>query len=109
MTRTFTGLEKSLIGKSEGVRDIQYFFNNGINLAEQGKHEEAIICFDEAIRLKPNFYKTWDNKGISLGKLGKSKDAIACFDEVIRLVPDHSAPWNNKGVALNGFKNMKNL
>ena len=40
--------------------------NKGIALYGQGKYDEAIKAYDEAIRLDPNYAMAWNNKGIAL-------------------------------------------
>jgi Flp pilus assembly protein TadD len=49
----------------------------GIVLGNQGKYNEAIKCFDEAIRLDPKDVDAWNNKGIVLGALGRISEANA--------------------------------
>jgi tetratricopeptide (TPR) repeat protein len=64
----------------------------------QGKYDEAIKCYDEAIRLDPNLSAAaWFNKGSALGKQGKYEDAIKAYDEAIRLDPNYALAWNGKG------------
>ncbi len=71
--------------------------NKGIALRRQGKPDEAIAAYDEAIRrfgddpapaLRERVAKALLNKGVALGHLGKSDDAIAAYDEVIRRFGD---------------------
>ena len=38
----------------------------GIDLYELERHEEAIACFDEAIRLDPELSDAWQWKGMAL-------------------------------------------
>jgi tetratricopeptide (TPR) repeat protein len=45
----------------------------------QGKYDEAILCYDEAIRLDPNLVQEWYNKGVALEALGKTTEANAAF------------------------------
>ena len=56
----------------------------GIDLYELERHEEAIACFDEAIRLDPELSDVHYNKGIALHVLDRHEEAIACFDEAIK-------------------------
>jgi tetratricopeptide (TPR) repeat protein len=44
--------------------------NKGAALFSQGKYDEAIKCYDEAIRLDPKLAETWCNKGAALTNLG---------------------------------------
>jgi tetratricopeptide (TPR) repeat protein len=51
----------------------------GIVLYQQGRNEEAIACYDEAIKLNLEGSNVWLNKGDALKKLGKDKEAEKCF------------------------------
>jgi protein O-mannosyl-transferase len=75
------------------------WYNKGKDLSDFNRHEEAIKCFDEALRIKPDYYKAWDDKGISLNSLGKFEEAIKCYDEAIKIKPDFSLSFYNKGNA----------
>jgi len=72
----------------------------GAALGMQAQTEKALPCFDEAIKLKPDYAGAWNNKGVALGNLGQHKEALACFDEAIKLKPDCTEAWVNKGAAL---------
>ena len=43
-------------------------YNKGSALAKLERREEAIGCYDEVIRLNPEYSKAWSNKGDSLKK-----------------------------------------
>ena len=63
----------------------------GRDLAEQGKHEEAIIAFDRAIFLRKDLGAEEDpeiliSKGKSLMELGREEEAKTCFERVVELV-----------------------
>ena len=47
--------------------------------------EEAIGCFDEAIRIYPEDSKAWSNKGDSLNKLGRYGSAQKCLTKAKEL------------------------
>ena len=77
------------------------YYYNGIDFSSQGKYDEAIESFDEAIRLDPNDAKAWNSKGNALNSQGKYDEAIESFEEAIRLDPNDAVAWYNKGNALN--------
>ncbi len=80
--------------------DASSWFNRGFILDYQGRYDEAINAYDEAIKLDPNYAKAWNSKGTILGKQGKFDEAIKCFDEAIRLDPNDAEAWYRKGVTL---------
>ena len=60
-------------------------YNKGIDLAEQGKYDEAIKYFDGAIETNPRDAKVWYNKGAVLTLQGKYDEAIQAYDRVIEI------------------------
>ena len=65
--------------------------------SSQGKLDEAIAAYREAIRLKPDYAEAHSNLGIALAGQGKLDEAIAEYREAIRLKPDYAAAHNNLG------------
>ncbi len=72
----------------------------GIELSSQGKYEEAIQCYDQALVINPDDKEGWNGKGDALDDLGKHEEAIICYDYVLRIHPDDST-WAMKGIVLN--------
>jgi Flp pilus assembly protein TadD len=67
---------------------------------EQGRIDEAIRQFQEAIRLKPDYAEAHNNLGAALDKQGQIDEAIRQFQEALRLKPDYAEAHNNLGAAL---------
>ena len=63
-----------------------------------GRHDDALADFDQAIRLKPDFAKAYNNRGIAKDTLGRHDDALADFDQAIRLRPDFAEAYYNRGI-----------
>jgi len=77
--------------------------NNGQDLYNQGRYDEAIDSYDEAIRLDPNAsvtWQAWSGKGNSLYKLGLYDRAILAYDRAIQLRPENALVWAYRGDAL---------
>jgi tetratricopeptide (TPR) repeat protein/tRNA A-37 threonylcarbamoyl transferase component Bud32 len=64
------------------------------------KHEEAIVSFREALRLKPDYVDAHHQLGCTLNDLGRRVEGIASFREALRLKPDFVPSLNNLGGAL---------
>jgi tetratricopeptide (TPR) repeat protein len=69
-------------------------------LANLGRNEEALTCFDQTIQLNPNLHQAWYNWGNTLGILGRIEEALTCFDQAIHIKPDDYEAWHNRGLAL---------
>ncbi|MHA1927521.1 MAG: hypothetical protein ACTSV2_02965 [Candidatus Thorarchaeota archaeon] len=59
----------------------------GQDLEKQGNTEKAMISFEMAIELKPNFTRGWYHKFMLHHKLGQMKEAEECAQKVIELEP----------------------
>ena len=62
-------------------------FEAGVALHQEGRLEEAIAAYDEAIRLDPQDAAAYNNRGNAYGDLGQPEKAIQDLDEAIRLDP----------------------
>ena len=80
------------------------WFRKGAALGGQGKYNDAINAYDEAIKLNPNNTAAWINKGNALCMQDKYDEAIKCYDEVIGLDPSNTAALSNKVNSLNALK-----
>ena len=63
-----------------GETEAEEFTNAGIELQNQGRHEEAIAKYDEAIRLNPQDALAYYNRGNAYEDLGQTQRAIQDYD-----------------------------
>ena len=75
-------IQYCLLGK---IEEADEWYNRGVALQDKEKYEEAITCYDVAIRLNPEFASAWDNKGNSLASLGRYEEAEQCYDNAREL------------------------
>jgi len=71
----------------------------GIEYVEQGRLDEAIAEFEEAIKINPDDAKAHYNLGLTYDNQGRLDEAIAEYKEAIRLNPDDANAHLNLGVA----------
>jgi tetratricopeptide (TPR) repeat protein len=76
------------------------WYNKGSALINLGKYEEAIECFNRAIRIDANHADAWSNKGIALRNLGKYNEAIDSYNKAIEIDHNNANAWYHKGNAL---------
>ncbi len=62
-----------------------------------GKSEEAITCFDKALKLNPNETNALYNKGNVLVKLGKFGDAMNAYQRLLNIDSRSVNVWVGKG------------
>jgi Flp pilus assembly protein TadD len=76
--------------------------NFGMALLNEGRVDEAITQFQEAIRIKPDYALAYYNLGTTLDKKGQVDEAIGLFQEAVNLASDYADARNNLGLALLG-------
>ena len=76
-------------------------FNDGVELSNQGKHDEAIAKFQEVIALVPTCAECYANIGTVQASAKKYEEAEAAYKKAIELKPDF-------GEAYNGLANVYN-
>ena len=72
----------------------------GMALANDGKLEEALVCFEKVTKINPLDPKGWNNKGVVLRDLGRYDEAVACFNKAIELNPFYEVAMQNREYAL---------
>jgi len=85
-----------------------YFSNLGVVLNDQGKLEEAIAAYRQAISIKPDFAEAYSNLGNSLNDQGKVDEAIAAYRQAISIRPDFPEAHSNLLFCLNDDDKLTN-
>jgi len=94
-------LKKEFQAASRGLTAVDWF-DKSVALWGDGKFTDpgkAIEYLNEAIRLKPDYVKAYNNRGIAYGNLGQYQRAIQDYDKAIRLKPDDAEIYYNRGIA----------
>ena len=76
--------------------------NLGVALAHNGRLNEAISHYSEALRLKPEAFEVHNNLANALAAQGSMDEAIQHYLESLRLEPDYDKAHNNLGNVLAG-------
>jgi tetratricopeptide (TPR) repeat protein len=77
--------------------DMSSLVTKGLELELDKKYEEAIQCYDEALKINPNDESVWENKADALGSLDKFEEAIQCYDEALKINPENDYALKMKG------------
>ena len=80
------------------------YYDQGRELRDSGKHEEALQAFIKATEIDPDYVFAWVSKGISLADLERYEEAIASYDKALELNPDYAIAWYNRGITLNDLE-----
>lgn len=88
-------------------KDPYVFAHKGFALDCLGKYEEAIVCYDEALKMISQSTQYSDlvvwiqnGKGLVYDHLGRYEQAIACYDEALGSDPNYVNSLVSKGIIL---------
>ena len=72
----------------------------GIKFIEQGRLDDALASFRQAVRLRPDNAEAQNNLGATLKRQERLDEAVACYREALRLKPDFAEVYSNLGNVL---------
>ena len=73
--------------------------NLGNHRLNRGEFRQAMVSFQEAMRIKPDYADAWYNAGVVYGLLQDYPRAIASYQEALRLDPTNADGWVKRGMA----------
>ena len=76
------------------------WFNEGKALANQSNYADAVIAFNKAVEINPQYIDAWLRKGEALYAQKKYSAAIEVFNRAIEIDPQDAEAWLNKGKTL---------
>ena len=71
----------------------------GEALVEQGRVDEAMVHFQQALQIRPGYAETYYNLGNALLQQGRVNEAIGHFQQALQIRPDYADAHFNLGVA----------
>lgn len=80
--------------------EVKGFFDAGLELAQQGKYDEAIEQYEKALEKDPEQAYIQANLADALSKVEKYDEALAAYQKAVSLKPDDAAIYTNMGVVL---------
>jgi len=101
-----TALENKLesLGYKILLKDEIAWNNEGTNFSAQGKFDEALRCFNEALKINPSFELPWANKAGIFLTLQKWDEALGPANKALELSPSWSDILRLKGIVLINLK-----
>jgi len=67
--------------------EIEDLVKNGQSLMDNGKYDDALGYFEQALLLNQNDPDLWNNKGIALRSLGRYEESMECFNKSLEIEP----------------------
>jgi tetratricopeptide (TPR) repeat protein len=78
---------------------IRWYEQGNVNLTTKN-YSQAVLAYDHAITLEPDYFEAWNAKADALNRAGNYTKALVASDRVIALEPDYVKGWINRGFIL---------
>ena len=82
----------------EAVVDIEELFYAGCDQHVEGRHAEAMACFDRCLAIDPDYVDAMLGKAMVHLSRGEFEDAIQCGKRIVELTPDDILAHTNLSV-----------
>ncbi len=69
------------------MSEIQNLVAKGQSFLKDGKFNDALGFFEQALLLNPDDPDLWNYKGITLRSMGRYEEAMECFNRSLQLDP----------------------
>ena len=93
---------QSGIPKERSLVDVDYnrkqLYKKGINLMADQKLEDAVMTFEQALRIDPNSVETMLKLGYAKFHLDEHSEALAVYDKILDIDVTNPEAWNLKGL-----------
>jgi tetratricopeptide (TPR) repeat protein/S1-C subfamily serine protease len=83
------------------------YSNRGNAKSDIGDKNGAIIDYDNAIHINPQFAEAYYNRGVAKSALGDKKGAIIDYDSAIHINPQFAEAYSNRGNAKSALGDNK--
>jgi tetratricopeptide (TPR) repeat protein len=99
------GRFKDAVGEIEEVLNINpknslAWNDKGILLWTMGMRNEALDCYNEAVKFKPDFTDALINQGVALNNLNRRDEALVAYNKALEIDTNSEEALTNKGVVL---------
>jgi tetratricopeptide (TPR) repeat protein len=104
----FNTNSKNGTSNNELIGSAEYWYNQGVNLTESEKYENALIAYNQGLRFDDKNPNIWNNKCYVLQELGKYEEAIKAGNRGVELAPNDPEIWDTLRDAYIVSNNLEN-
>jgi tetratricopeptide (TPR) repeat protein len=90
--------------KSSQIKTAVESYEEGNTFYSKGQCHEALLSYNKALRLDPDYTVVHSNKGLVLYDLGQYQEALLSYNEAWQLNPKMTFVHNNKGSLTSCFR-----
>lgn len=82
------------------------WFGYAITCQKLGRWDQALLCYDEAIKADEKYVEAIVDKGVLLRNMLRHHESIKCFERVLEINPQHQTALGNYAILLSEFKQV---
>ena len=72
--------------------------NRGLALHRLDRLDEALVSYDQALTIIPNYAGAINNRAATFHRLRRHDDALTACDRALAIDPNHREAWSNRGL-----------
>jgi tetratricopeptide (TPR) repeat protein len=101
-----SGLDNAFQNATAGIRKVIEellavpWYDEGKNHYEAGRYEEALVAYEEALRLNPKFSHAYYGKGNTLYHLQRFQESLLAYEQALRFGYNSADAYYDQGNAL---------
>lgn len=92
------GLQAGAAAVTPAAHGAQALHVAGIGLYKQGHLDQALACYEQALRMRPDFAEALNSYGFVLQDLGRLEQALRCYTRALELAPQLATARLNLGM-----------
>ena len=81
--------------------------NLGVAMADEDRHDQAIVHYTKAIEIKPTYLAAINHRGTSYNHLGRYREALADFEKVLSIDAHNTKAQIGRGVAAEALGDLE--
>ncbi|SVD47449.1 uncharacterized protein METZ01_LOCUS400303, partial [marine metagenome] len=95
-----------LVPGTVGLSDGEKIYDSGVRMQRQGRLDEAVNRYTEALRVDPSLVQAYSNRGSAYLNLGQPEKAIPDLDQAIQMDPQLAVAYSSRGLAHTNLSNF---
>ena len=76
------------------------YYNKGADFHNAKRYDESLTCYNEALKINPDFAKCLISRGLLLDDMGKKEEALQDYNKALEINPDYAICLHNRGILL---------
>jgi predicted O-linked N-acetylglucosamine transferase (SPINDLY family)/predicted SAM-dependent methyltransferase len=102
--RPVEALQYATLGTESNPTFAPLWLAQGIALKALNQRNEALECWDRALKVDPKYVEALINSGVLLHEMHQPKESLLRFTRALEINPDHPTVLGNYGILLTEFK-----